>query len=96
MCYSTFVRQHEAISTVNTQYVCQFRREDDGRYTVRCDAFPELITNGRTLEEARAAAREALELCIEVYQDEGRELPESDALPQTILEEVVPVTLARV
>ena len=29
-------------------------------------------TNGRTLEEARQNAREALELCIEVFQQEGR------------------------
>jgi predicted RNase H-like HicB family nuclease len=68
--------------------------EEEGGYTVRCDAFPELITNGRTLEEARAAAREALELCLEVYRDEGRPIPESDADPRTVIKEVVSAKLA--
>jgi predicted RNase H-like HicB family nuclease len=63
---------------------------------VRCAAFPELITNGRTLEEARAMAREALELCLEVYRDEGRPIPASDADPDKTVKEVVPVKLARV
>ena len=64
----------EAISTINAQYVCTFRPNPEGGYSVRCAAFPELITSGRTLEEARAMARDALELCVEVYQDEGRPL----------------------
>jgi predicted RNase H-like HicB family nuclease len=61
---------------------------------VRCEAFPELITNGRTLEEARAAAREALELGLEVHRDEGRPIPESDADPRTMIKEVVSAKLA--
>jgi len=66
------MKRTETVSTIHAQYVCTFRPEPGGGYTVRCAAFPELITNGRTLEEARAAAREALELCLEVYRDEGR------------------------
>ena len=62
---------------------------------MRCAAFPELVTNGRTLEEARAAAREALELCLEVYRDEGRPIPTSDTDPHTIIKEVVPAKLTR-
>ena len=70
--------------------------EPEGGYTVRCADFPELITHGRTLEEARAMAREALELCLEVYQEEGRRIPASDADPTQTIEEVIPVRLARV
>jgi predicted RNase H-like HicB family nuclease len=76
------MKQKEAITTFNAQYVCTFRPEPKGGYTVRCADFPELITNGRTLEEARAMAREALELCLEVYREEGRSIPASDADPQ--------------
>jgi predicted RNase H-like HicB family nuclease len=76
------MKRKESIKTVNAQYVCTFRPEPQGGYTVRCAAFPELITNGPSLEEARAMAREALELCIEVYRDEGRPIPASDADPQ--------------
>jgi predicted RNase H-like HicB family nuclease len=84
----------EPIGALQAQYLCTFRPEEEGGYTVRCDAFPELITNGRTLEEARAAAREALELCLEVYRDEGRPIPESDADPRTVIKEVVSAKLA--
>jgi predicted RNase H-like HicB family nuclease len=41
-------------------------------------------------------ARDALELCVEVYQDEGRALPEADFEPQKTIKELVPVKLARV
>jgi predicted RNase H-like HicB family nuclease len=84
----------EPIGALQAKYLCTFRPEEEGGYTVRCDAFPELITNGRTLEEARAAAREALELCLEVYRDEGRPIPESDADPRTVIKEVVSAKLA--
>lgn len=77
------MKRNETIATINAQYACIFRPEPGGGYTVRCAAFPELITNGRTLEEARAMAREALELCLEVYRDEGRPIPASDADPDS-------------
>jgi len=74
----TDMKREEAINTLRAQYVCTFRPERGGGFTVRCAAFPELITNGRTLEEARHNAREALELCLEVYQEEGRPISPSD------------------
>jgi predicted RNase H-like HicB family nuclease len=89
------MKRNETINSIYAQYVCTFRPEPEGGYSVRCAAFPELITNGRTLEEARVAAREALELCLEVYRDEGRPIPASEADPQTIIKEVVPAKLAR-
>jgi predicted RNase H-like HicB family nuclease len=88
------MKRTEPIGALQAQYLCTFRPEPKGGYTVRCGAFPELITNGRTLEEARAAAREALELCLEVYRDEGRPIPESDADPRTLIKEVVAAKLA--
>jgi predicted RNase H-like HicB family nuclease len=89
------MKRKETIHTVSAQYVCTFRPERQGGYTVRCAAFPGLITNGRTLEEARANAREALELCIEVYRQDARPLPASDAEPRKAFKELVPVKLAR-
>lgn len=75
------MKRTETIRTIHAQYVCTFRPEPGGGYTVRCAAFPELITNGRTLEEARSAAREALELCLEAYRDEGRPILASTVFP---------------
>jgi len=68
-------KRSETIGTIHAQNVCTFRPEPEGGYTVRCPAFPGLVSDGRTLEEARHNAREALELCIEVYQKNGWSLP---------------------
>jgi antitoxin HicB len=84
------VMKSEAVSTIHAQYVCTFRREPEGGYTVRCSAFPEIVTHGSSLEEARANAREAIELCLEVYRDEGRPLPPSEEDPRQTIKEMVP------
>jgi antitoxin HicB len=85
----------EHIATTNAQYLCTFRPAEEGGYSVRCAAFPGLISEGDTLDEARRNAREALELCIEVYQEKGWPLPASDDDPSKTIQELVPVTLAR-
>jgi predicted RNase H-like HicB family nuclease len=82
------MKRDETISTIDAQYVCTFRPEPEGGYTVRCSAFPEIVSYGASLREARHNAREALELCVEVYQEKGWPSPASDA-------EIVPVKLAR-
>jgi antitoxin HicB len=87
--------ERKTISTIEAQYVCHFRAEPEGGFTVLCPAFPEIVSYGATLDEARRNAREAIELCIEVYRDEGRSLPESDNDTRAVIEEVVPVRLAR-
>jgi len=90
------MKRSETITTLHAQYVCTFRPDPEGGYAVRCAAFPELVSHGNTLEEARAMAREALELCLEVYRDEGRPIPASDTEPRTTIKEIVGVKLAHV
>jgi antitoxin HicB len=90
------MKRREAIRTIDAQYVCTFRPAPEGGYGVRCPAFPGLITEGATLDEARANAREALELCIQVYQEKGWALPPPEASPRKEFKELVPVKLARV
>jgi predicted RNase H-like HicB family nuclease len=85
----------EAINTLDAQYVCTFRPEPEGGYTVRCSAFPEIVTYGSSLDEARASAREAIELCLEVYHEEGRPVPPSEPDPRQTIKEAIPVRLAR-
>jgi len=75
------------------QYVCNFRPEPEGGYTVTCPAFPEIVTYGASLEEARHNAREAIELCLEVYQEDRLPPPPPDADPRTPVEELVAVKL---
>ena len=88
-------RHEERIEASEAHYLCSFRPEPEGGYTVRCAAFPEIVTFGTSIDEARAAAREAIELCLEVYREEGREFPPSDAEPRKTIRELVPVKLAR-
>ena len=88
-------KRQETIGTLHAQYVRTFRSEREGGYSVRCPAFPGLITNGKTLAAARANAREALELCIEVYQDKAWPLPASDAEPRGTIRELIAVKPAR-
>jgi predicted RNase H-like HicB family nuclease len=90
------MKQSETITALHAQYVCTFRPDPEGGYPVRCAAFPELVSHGNTLEEARAMTREPLELCLEVYRDERRPIPASDTEPRTTIKEIVPVKLAHV
>jgi predicted RNase H-like HicB family nuclease len=50
--------------------------EPEGGFTVTVPSLPGCITYGETLEEAHAMAREAIELCIEVLQERGEEIPD--------------------
>jgi antitoxin HicB len=58
-----------------------FTPQPEGGFTVTSPALPELVTEGDTLDEAFANARDALDAVIELYADEGRTLPTGVALP---------------
>lgn len=60
-----------------------FAPQPEGGFTVTSPVLPELITEGDTLDEAFANARDALDAVIELYADEGRPLPPGVALPPT-------------
>lgn len=89
------MRRHETVRTPTAQYFCNFRPEPEGGYTVTCPALPPVVTYGRTLEEARRMAQEAIALCLDVYREEGRAIPPSDRDPRRSVRELVPVKRAR-
>lgn len=60
-------------------YTVKFIDNGEGGYMVDVPAFPLICTEGQTLEEALANAREAISLCIEYYLEEGRQLPKDVA-----------------
>lgn len=62
---------------------------EDGGYVVRIPAFPHAHTQGDTVEDALANAREVIELEIEVATERGEELPTSDADVPVRVERVV-------
>ena len=49
--------------------------QPEGGYTVTSPIFPELITEGDSIDEAIGNVRDALAAVLEIYQDLGRPMP---------------------
>ncbi|MEM7566521.1 MAG: type II toxin-antitoxin system HicB family antitoxin [Pseudomonadota bacterium] len=58
------------------RYTVHLRPEPEGGFTVLVPAIPEIVSYGETHEEAMAMAREAIELMLDVYRDDGKDPPE--------------------
>ena len=50
--------------------------QPEGGYTVTSPLVPELITEGDTLDEVMANVLEAWQVVLDIYRDDGRQLPE--------------------
>ena len=59
---------------------------DEGGYTVTVPALPGCITQGETLEEALANAREAIQLHVEVLAERGEPIPDDEPLELAAVE----------
>ena len=59
--------------------------EEQGGYTVTVPALPGCITEGDTIEEAIAMAKEAIQLYIESLIDDGEPVPEEHEHTQAIV-----------
>jgi predicted RNase H-like HicB family nuclease len=75
-------------------YLCLFRPEPEGGFTVTCPKLPPVVTYGETLEEAQANAREAIELCLEVMREDGQPIAPPDRDLASLIEQLVPVAAA--
>jgi predicted RNase H-like HicB family nuclease len=72
------------------RYTVYFEPQTDGSFAVVFPAFPEIVTFGRTLDEARAMARDALRCHLEGLRKDGEAIPpETPPAGQPIREEVV-------
>lgn len=54
----------------------------EGGYTVTSPLLPELVTEGDSIAEALENVKDALAAVIEIYQDQGRPLPQT-AIPES-------------
>jgi len=63
-----------------TEYIGLIRKEPASDFGVDFPDFPGCITAGRTLDEARRMAAEALALHVEGMAEDGAELPEPSNL----------------
>jgi antitoxin HicB len=89
------MKAKQSARLVEATYLCRFQPEPEGGYTVTCPALPAVVSYGETLEEARANAREAIKLCLEVFQEQVQPIPASDADLPTPPDELLTVKLAR-
>ncbi len=72
------------------RYTVYFEPQTDGGFAVVFPAFPEIVTFGRSLDEARAMARDALRCHLEGLRKDGEVIPpEQSPAGQPIREEVV-------
>jgi predicted RNase H-like HicB family nuclease len=72
------------------RYTLYFEPQTDGSFAVVFPVFPEIVTFGGTLDEARATARDALRCHLEGLRKDGAAIPvETPPAGQQIREEVV-------
>lgn len=57
---------------------------EEGGYTVTVPSLPGCVTQGETIEEAIAMARDAIRLFIETLVESGEPVPEELEHPQAI------------
>jgi antitoxin HicB len=85
------MRRQKSTKRADAAYLCHFRPEPEGGFTVTCPKLPPVVSFGETLEEAQANAREAIELCLEVMLEDGQPIPPPDRDLTTTIEQLVPV-----
>ena len=56
-------------------YTVLFEPAEEGGYVVTCPALPGLVTEGDTLKEARAMARDAIRAYLESLKKDGVPVP---------------------
>lgn len=61
---------------------------DDGGYTVTVPALPGCLSEGDTVEEALANAREAIDCHLQGLADDGEPIPEEQVSPQLVAVDV--------
>jgi len=67
------------------KYNVVLEQAEEGGYVVTCPAVPGTVSQGDTYDEAVANIKEALELALECYREDGVPLPED---VEVIVEEV--------
>ena len=67
-------------------YTAKYTKIDSG-YMGQLVEWPEVITEGATIEECRALLRDALKEMILAYKQQGREIPPGGGLLEQMLVE---------
>lgn len=75
------------------EYTVLFEPAEEGGYVVTCPALPGLVSEGDTLEEARAMAADAIRAYLESLRKDGEQPPPDKKLPGEPVKEQIVVSL---
>ena len=70
-----------------TNYTAKYTKIDSG-YMGQLVEWPEVVTEGKDLEECRAMLRDALREMVQAYLQTGKEIPTGNALIEQLPIEV--------
>lgn len=70
-----------------------FEPAAEGGYVVTCPALPGLVTEGETLEEARAMAKDAIQGYLESLRKDGQPIPADTRIALEPVKENIRVAL---
>jgi predicted RNase H-like HicB family nuclease len=81
------------METREYSFTVLFEPAEEGGYVATCPALPGLVTEGDTLEEARANARDAIHGYLESLAKDGAPLPSDKEILLEPVKEKVTVAL---
>ena len=91
------MNRREFVTAHQYRYTVLFEPVEEGGYVVTCPSLPGLVTEGDTLQEARANAAEAIRGYLETLAKDGLSIPPEDPEPQgSIIQETVAVAIPEV
>ena len=83
----------EKVGTKEYSYTVLFEPAEEGGYVVTCPALPGLVTEGDTLEEARAMARDAIRAYLESLRKDALPVPFDKEIQLQPVKEKIKVAL---
>jgi antitoxin HicB len=88
------MNRRELVTAHQYRYTVLFEPAEEGGFVVTCPSLPGLVTEGETLEEARAMAAEAIRGYLESLAKDGLPIPPEDLAPRNnIIAETVAVAI---
>ena len=73
------MKREETVTIQEYSFTVLYEPAEEGGYVVTCPALPAVVTQGDTLEEARAMATDAIHLVLQGLLDHGEPVPVDQA-----------------
>lgn len=83
------------MKTREYSFTVLFEPAEEGGYVVTCPALPGLVTEGDTLDDARANARDAIQGYLDSLAKDGQPLPADKEIRLEPVKEKVTVAVAQ-